>query len=795
MVELRDRRLILEGKPRLVFAGEVHYFRLARKDWEDRVAKAKAMGCNAIASYIPWVVHQPQRGAFDLDGRTKPENDLGAFIDLCHRHGLWFIARPGPFIMAEMKNEGIPYWVYRDCPGAIPQGWGGEAAKSKTLDYLEPAYLKACQDWYAQVMPVLASRLVNRGGPVMAVQLDNEIGMLSWVNNQPDLTESSLCGFARWLGEAYPDEVLGKRYPFDIHDPAPRNQALRSPDASYAMALHRDLSAYNRDRFARYVAELRKAAESNGVSGVPFLVNLHGTGGGRAHTFPIGIQQLYKSYAQAPGYWAGSDHYLGELDRENAPDLYMLNAFMDSVNRPEQPLSSLEFEVGTGDYGETKAVRQSAASADFKVRLSIAQGNRLLNYYLLAGGINPPLEEAKGDGNGRIAFTGERHGFAAPISPEGDLDPTYYGLQRTTRAMLALEPWLADAEEERDDLALGFHPDYYTTDLRIPGPVDDELIASLEYVRGPLDVLCRALTFLGFRFTGVDLLAGDLRRYGRIAFSCSRYLDEATQQRLADYARNGGQLSLFGEFPILDLEGKPCRALADAVGIQDVTYREASGKYHLSVQPEGRLADQPEVRVWRAAAYRSDSVTPLFRLVETGEVCGFEAKVGKGAVRTLSCNYPCHLPAFRALVGDPGLPYEERDKPALPRPFGAPNSGGILHTTTRTPKGDRFLTVLNLDSYARRIAYPGLLEDEIVLGPRSARLLPLQLDLGWVRLQGSTLEVESIGEREVRFRAENHAGKVEVRGDARAIGGTLRREGDRLFAVSKPGQSLVLRRR
>ena len=104
MAHFENRRFIVGRKPVLVLSGEIHYFRLARKDWHDRIRKAKEAGCNAVASYIPWIYHEETQGQVDLTGKRRPEADLGAFIDLCREEGLWFMARPGPFVMGEMKN-------------------------------------------------------------------------------------------------------------------------------------------------------------------------------------------------------------------------------------------------------------------------------------------------------------------------------------------------------------------------------------------------------------------------------------------------------------------------------------------------------------------------------------------------------------------------------------------------------------------------------------------------------------------------------------------------------------------
>jgi hypothetical protein len=91
-----------------------------------------------------------------------------------------------------------------------------------------------------------------------------------------------------------------------------------------------------------------------------------------------------------------------------------------------------------------------------KTRLCVAQGNRLLNYYLFAGGHNPLLDIPVGDGNERIAFTGERHGFTVPVGPEGQLNPSYPVLAETLAELRAYGDLLADMDEEYDDIALGF---------------------------------------------------------------------------------------------------------------------------------------------------------------------------------------------------------------------------------------------------------------------------------------------------------------------------------------------------
>src|SRR5690625_3434815 len=112
------------------------------------------------------------------------------------------------------------------------------------------------------------------------MQLDNEIGMLSWVSNGPDLTDFVIDEFIKWLNERYEANELNTRYPFLEEPSEVYREAIRSPQESYSLELHRDLGHYMRHRFAIYVKTLRQYAEENGVKDIPFIVNIHGCSAG-----------------------------------------------------------------------------------------------------------------------------------------------------------------------------------------------------------------------------------------------------------------------------------------------------------------------------------------------------------------------------------------------------------------------------------------------------------------------------------------------------------------------------------
>lgn len=694
MIETQQRQLLIDGAPRIVMCGEIHYFRVPREQWGDRIAALKAAGCTAVAAYIPWLIHELPDGSIDVTGETLPERDVAGFIDLCRDAGLWFVARPGPFIMAELKNEGLPYSVYNDHPEIIPTGWDLRPTTTATVDYLAPGFLAECKRWYDAVLPAIAERLQPRGGNVIAVQLDNEIGMLAWVTNTPELTTHLLTDLLRWVREQHGDQAA-TRYPVDLDDAEAWAQAVRSPQEAWAPALRLDLGRFMRNRFARYVQALRGFAEGAGIHDVPFIINIHGTAGGDGAPFPIGISQLVDTYAGVPGMVSGSDHYLGDVTLDTATDLYVINAFMAAVHDADQPLTSVEFEAGTGDYGGGHEKLYEPSTIDLKTRICVAQGNRLINYYLFAGGINRHLDSPAGDGNDRISILGEEHGMAAPIGPNGQIGLTYAPTAAVVAAINAQEPWLARMDEEHDDLALGLVLDSYMTEYSYPGSAAmSAIVTDLASHRGAGQRKALARSFLlgGYRFGALDLQVdrhnGPAPRV--IALATGRHLQPEVQQRLVDHLDDGGGLLLLGKLPELDLEGRPCRVLADALGVTAGELVRESRDYYPSVASRSWLPAIPEKRAGWLQPLEADGAEPLLVDVATGLPCGLEIRRGAGRAVLLNAELASDPGLFatiaRRLGAEPGL-VVRADNP------------GLLATTTATADGERLVHLINVIGY------------------------------------------------------------------------------------------------
>jgi hypothetical protein len=151
---LNNRFLTLDGKPWLPVSGEFHFSRYPRAQWEDEILKMKAAGVNVISAYVIWIHHEEIQGQFDW----TDQRDLRAFAQLCAKHGMYLIARIGPWDHGEVRNGGLPDWVLKQGP-------------TREND---PIYLASVRAWYGQVGSQLKGLLWKDGGPVIAIQLENE---------------------------------------------------------------------------------------------------------------------------------------------------------------------------------------------------------------------------------------------------------------------------------------------------------------------------------------------------------------------------------------------------------------------------------------------------------------------------------------------------------------------------------------------------------------------------------------------------------------------------------------------
>ena len=153
-----DGQFTLDGKPFRVISGEMHYPRIPREYWRARLKMARAMGLNAITTYVFWNEHEPTPGVYDFSGN----NDVAEFIREAQQEGLWVILRPGPYVCAEWEFGGYPAWLLKDPTTVV---------RSEDPKFMEPA-----TRWIKRLGQELAPLQAGNGGPVILVQVENEYG-------------------------------------------------------------------------------------------------------------------------------------------------------------------------------------------------------------------------------------------------------------------------------------------------------------------------------------------------------------------------------------------------------------------------------------------------------------------------------------------------------------------------------------------------------------------------------------------------------------------------------------------
>jgi beta-galactosidase len=154
----KGEHFLLDGEPFLIISGEMHYPRVPRPYWRDRMRKMRALGLNALCTYVFWNLHEPEPGKFDFTANL----DVAAYIRAAQEEGLWVILRPGPYICTEWDFGGLPSWLLST-----------RGLKVRTVDW---AFLEAAAEYLKRVGEQLAPLQITRGGPIVMVQVENEYG-------------------------------------------------------------------------------------------------------------------------------------------------------------------------------------------------------------------------------------------------------------------------------------------------------------------------------------------------------------------------------------------------------------------------------------------------------------------------------------------------------------------------------------------------------------------------------------------------------------------------------------------
>lgn len=600
-----------DGRPLLIQAGEFHYFRSPAEAWAERLALLQRAGFNAVASYIPWLWHEVEPGQPDLTGQTHPQRNLAGFLDLAAEMGLFILARPGPYIMAETINEGIPPWVFERHPQVAVVNQRGQA--QNIASYLHPDFLTHVSGWYRAVFAVLAPRQVTRGGNILLIQLDNEMGMPHWVRNMFDLNPHTLTRFAGFLAQTYPAD-LARRYPAaDL--PAFLKEALSDPASPRGAQVAADYRRFYRAYLREYAAFLYNEAQRCGMETAP-VVNIHGFGNG-GKTFPIGLSQLVE-VMESPGFITATDVYPLLIGEGNFHQLLLVNEMTKALQNPAQPLFSIEFQAGGNpDFGNGQS-----SFYDLHTRLCLSNGMRGINHYLFFDGENDPLLSPV-----------RRHDWGHPVRKDGSLRRHFHRYPHLSQVLAAYGADLLLARP-RVVTRVAFRLDDFMSEVIHPQEKQtmDELTHQREVIL--FDQIGRglALTHRPFDALEIERAQLDAQTCPSLWMMIERSCPPRVQQKLMDYVRSGGRLILIGRLP-LDEDGQPAFLLREALGIRSLRSYPPFETHEIAV------FDDPHVPVDFLESYRGEFDEVFARTAE-GEAVGVVKSLGRGRLMLLGAALP-----------------------------------------------------------------------------------------------------------------------------------------------------------
>ena len=171
--EAGDGTFLLNGKPFIVKAAEVHYPRIPQPYWEHRIKMCKALGMNTLCLYVFWNIHEQREGEFDFTGN----NDVAAFCRLAQKNGMYVIVRPGPYVCAEWEMGGLPWWLLKK--------------KDIKLRERDPYFMERVKIFEEKVGEQLKGLTIQNGGPIIMIQVENEYG--SYGEDKPYVSEIRDC--------------------------------------------------------------------------------------------------------------------------------------------------------------------------------------------------------------------------------------------------------------------------------------------------------------------------------------------------------------------------------------------------------------------------------------------------------------------------------------------------------------------------------------------------------------------------------------------------------------------------
>lgn len=604
----------IDHQDQFLISGEFHYFRVPAEDWKRRMELFKEAGGNCLATYVPWLIHEPEEGTI-LFGDI-PSRDLCRFLNTAREVGLKVLLRPGPYQYSELINAGLPDWLLDTYPEILARNIQGDAFSEDSISYLHPVFLQKARAYFKAFADIVRPYM---GDPVVMLQTDNELSGIQIWSGSMDYHPVTM-GIGTENGR-YPS-FLKKKYgtlqavnqAYQLHAASWADiRPVESPDHSDPALCRRmqDYYDFYCGTMAEYMKLLSGWLREDGLK-VPICHNSANPNMNSMFTESVDLM--------GEDFLLGSDHYytLNQSWAQNNPTpqyavhVYYSNEMLRLLGMPPTVL-----EMPGGSPSDTPPILPEDLLACYQTNL--AMGMKGVNYYVYTGGPNFP-------GTGTTCSI---YDYNALIHADGSCNPTYQSLKAFDEFMIS-HSWMQRGSR-RGSAVIGF--EWKST-------------------------RCQGFDWTSQTFTRSD--CWEFTRLGVIyTMMCSKYAPELisldqpldlsrplivptpsamsrnAQQNLIDFVENGGQLLLLGTLPETDDELVPCTLLREYLGSPKLCKpRKRTGV--VSYAPYGDVYGMTPLHILETLPEHSET---LCTEALSGGILGFSQSHGRGRVFYLACRW------------------------------------------------------------------------------------------------------------------------------------------------------------
>lgn len=777
-----DRKIFLNS-------GEIHYFRIDRNLWDTHLIAAKEAGLETISTYVPWAWHEPEESHFDFEGNTHPERDLTGWLECCKKIGLTCILKPGPFILAEFRGAGLPGWFMdKYSPGVKMHNSKGEVVASDGVSLFHEKYLEKLTLWYNRIMPLISRFEARSGGPVIMMQVCNEIGVFSWLAHQADYSEVVRKMYGDYLEKKYQSVIRintlwGTR--FDRFSEIPLPPDGRNPYVSRQdRGRDHDWHLFWRSYYAAYLGKLSKMARDRGVT-VPLYHNLPGWIYGHGYEFPVNITMYDELFGEKSEIVFGVDHIPEFLSHRNMHDDRIINDITAAM-QGQKPLFAAEFQCGSREYHVVTNPRE----LELFYKASLAHGLTGWNFYMFSQGKNKP----------ETGYSGDTFYWFNPMTAEGEKTSAFPLVQRISRLLKPLENIILESER-RAEICVLFYPPYYATELERPTDEACGMVYNSSSIRRPayFDGLLKVLQIMNIDYDLADLTktrAPQLSVYKQVWAFCTDEMNSPDQQTLLDYTHEGGNLVLFPYLPDREMSNVPCTLIRDALKVSPISIESVDS-------PLLQLYGQKDIKCSNPQViYSGDSLKANEVIARNlnNNICGFARNYGKGNLIHLGTwmgfDTEGHKTAYRSLLDQSNArlsqAWSDSDYITVRERFTSDGSG-LLFAANYYNEGKAGKVFYSNPSSGETLSIP-LKDKEIFMPPLYGFISPLCLEVSHgLTLLHTTSDILAVSVQERRisitlFGDRDLTGELVLEGTVPFSAGKISHP----FSIQKAGERTIL---